>query len=58
MGKSFSMLIFASGKQGPKLWCYVEGVSSRRKCDLQVEAQSRDLAGTGSVFIPAVDLLR
>lgn len=52
------MLIFASGKQGPKLWCYVEGVSSRRKCDLQVEAQSRDLAGTGSVFIPAVDLLR
>lgn len=49
--KSFSVLIFASGKQGPELWCRVEGDSWRRKCWLLLEAQGR--AGC-SVFIPAV----
>lgn len=39
--KSFSVLIFASGKQGPELWCHVEGDSWRRKCGLVVQAQGR-----------------
>lgn len=51
------MSVFASGKQGPGLWCHVEGVSWRRKCGLLVEAQSRGLADLGSVFISAEDLL-
>lgn len=51
------MLMFASGKQGPKLRYYLEGVALRRKRVLLVEAQSRGLADLGSVFIPAVDLL-
>lgn len=52
-GEEF-LCVFASGKQGPELWCHVEGDSWRRKCCLVVEAQGR--AGC-SEFIPAVALL-